>query len=55
MKERAPAGWKPPVVLTDAVTGKGTEELGAEILRHRDCLEKSGELGKRRNRRDRTG
>jgi LAO/AO transport system kinase len=55
MKERAPAGWKPPVVLTVAVTGKGTEELGAEILRHRDCLEKSGELEKRRKGRDRTG
>jgi LAO/AO transport system kinase len=49
MKEHSPAGWEPPVVLTEATTGKGTEELGEAILSHRDYLTKSGELDKKRN------
>ncbi len=40
MKEGSPAGWKPPVILTEATTGSGTEELGEAILRHRDYLTK---------------
>lgn len=52
MKQSSPAGWKPPVVLTEATTGKGTEELGEAILNHKDYLEKSGELDKKRKTRN---
>jgi LAO/AO transport system kinase len=52
MKERPPAAWKLPVVLTEATTGKGTEELGEAILSHKDYLTKSGELEKRRRSRN---
>jgi LAO/AO transport system kinase len=52
MKERPPAAWKPPVVLTEATTGKGTEELGEAIFSHKDYLTKSGELEKRRRSRN---
>ena len=51
MKGHSPAAWKPPVVLTEATTGKGTEELGEAILSHRDYLTKSGELEKKRKTR----
>ena len=52
MKERSPATWKPPVVLTEATTGKGTDELGEAILSHKDYLTKSGELEKKRKIRN---
>ncbi len=52
MKERSPAAWKPPVVLTEATTGKGTDELGEAILSHKDYLTKSGELEKKRKIRN---
>jgi LAO/AO transport system kinase len=48
MKERSPSDWMPPVVLTEAVSGKGADVLGTEILRHRDYLVKGGGLEKRR-------
>jgi LAO/AO transport system kinase len=48
MKERPAGAWIPPVLQTEATTGKGVNELGEEILRHRDYLESSGELEKRR-------
>ena len=51
MKGHSPAAWKAPVVLTEATTGKGTEELGEAILSHRDYLTKSGELEKKRKTR----
>jgi LAO/AO transport system kinase len=34
--------WKPPIVATIAVEGKGLEELFAEISRHRRYLEETG-------------
>ena len=52
MKERSPAAWKPPVVLAEATTGKGTDELGEAILSHKDYLTKSGELEKKRKIRN---
>jgi len=51
MREQSPAGWKPPVIITEATTGKGTEELGEVILNHKDYLTKSGELEKKRKTR----
>ena len=43
-----PGDWTPPVVATVASTGEGVDELWAEIQRHRDHLEASGELDRRR-------
>jgi LAO/AO transport system kinase len=40
--------WSPPVVLTVATTGEGVDEVVAEIQRHREYLETSGELDERR-------
>ena len=40
--------WKPGIILTEAISGKGTEELAEEINRHREFLTSSGELEKRR-------
>jgi LAO/AO transport system kinase len=43
-------GWRPPVVLTEAVRGEGVEELWAKIREHRAWLEAEGELAARRRR-----
>lgn len=43
--------WRPPVVMTSAAQGEGTDALWDEIVRHRDHLERSGELQKRREHR----
>jgi LAO/AO transport system kinase len=41
-------GWRPPIVDTVASTGKGVEDLWAEISRHRVYLRKTGALKQRR-------
>jgi LAO/AO transport system kinase len=41
-------GWRPPIVLTEAVRGEGVEQLWQEIARHRAWLESEGELERRR-------
>ena len=41
---------RPPVVLTDALTGEGIEALWAAIAEHRERLEADGELERRRRR-----
>jgi len=51
MKSYAPSEWKPGIVLTEAVYGKGTEELVKVILRHREFLVSSGGLERRRKQR----
>jgi len=51
--DRPAHGWKPPIVLTVAQSGRGLDELVVELDRHRAWLEESGELAKRRNRRAR--
>jgi LAO/AO transport system kinase len=48
-----PAGWKPRIILTEATGDKGTNEVGEEVLRHREFLVSSGELAKRRQERAR--
>jgi LAO/AO transport system kinase len=50
---RTASGWVPEVVLTEAVTGKGVEQLAGEILRHGEFLTSTGELQKRRRERAR--
>ena len=36
--------WRPPVLLTTAATGEGTEALWAAVVEHGGYLEASGEL-----------
>ncbi|MFH1382271.1 MAG: methylmalonyl Co-A mutase-associated GTPase MeaB [Chloroflexota bacterium] len=49
-----PAGvWKPRVVMTDALSERGIDELADAILQHKDFLVASGELEKRRKTRAR--
>ncbi len=47
MKAHFLGEWKPGIILTEAISGKGTEQLAEEILRHRAFLTSSGELEKR--------
>jgi LAO/AO transport system kinase len=51
--DRPAQGWKPPIVLTVAQSGRGLDEVVTEIDRHRAWLEESGELVRRRTRRAR--
>jgi LAO/AO transport system kinase len=41
-------GWRPPIVLTEAVRGEGLEKLEEKIAEHRAWLEADGELERRR-------
>jgi LAO/AO transport system kinase len=41
-------GWRPPIVLTEAVRGEGLEQLWEKIAEHRAWLEADGELEQRR-------
>jgi LAO/AO transport system kinase len=43
--------WEPPVILTSAVKGEGTESLVDALEKHREYLERSGELRRRRRER----
>ena len=43
-------GWRPPVVLTEAVRGEGVDTLWEKIGEHRAWLEAGGELERRRQR-----
>jgi LAO/AO transport system kinase len=51
--ERPEGAWNPPIVKTIAQTGEGIDEVVDEVDRHREWLESSGELEKRRVRRAR--
>jgi LAO/AO transport system kinase len=42
--------WRPPIVLTEAVTGEGIPELWEQIDEHRQHLEEGGRLAERRRR-----
>jgi LAO/AO transport system kinase len=45
--------WMTPIILTEATTGKGAEELAAALFKHRKYLESTGELVQRRKERAR--
>ena len=51
MKAHLPDEWKPGIVLTEAISGRGSEQLAEEILKHREFLTSGGELEKRRKER----
>ncbi|HKU87885.1 MAG TPA: methylmalonyl Co-A mutase-associated GTPase MeaB [Casimicrobiaceae bacterium] len=40
--------WRPPVIATSSLRGQGVDELLAAIDRHREALERSGEIDSRR-------
>ncbi len=49
MKE-SPSEWKPPILLTEAISGKGVHEVVEAIFKHKEFLVSSGKLsGKRRD------
>jgi LAO/AO transport system kinase len=43
-------GWRPPIVLTEAMRGEGVDTLWEKIREHRAWLESEGELEQRRRR-----
>ena len=51
MRTYHPGEHMPGRVLTEATSGKGTDELAGEIFKHREFLIGSGELEKRRKER----
>jgi LAO/AO transport system kinase len=51
MQTRRQSDWSVPVVLTEAINDKGTPELSAALLKHREYLDASGDLLKRRRER----
>jgi LAO/AO transport system kinase len=53
LADRDEESWKPPIVLTVAQTGQGVDEVVEKIDKHREFLESSGELARRRVRRAR--
>jgi LAO/AO transport system kinase len=42
--------WRPPIVLTEAVSGEGVDELWEQVEEHRRHLEEQGRLEERRAR-----
>jgi LAO/AO transport system kinase len=46
-----PGAWRPPIVKTVASRGEGTDEVIAAIDRHREWMQESGELRRRRQAR----
>jgi LAO/AO transport system kinase len=53
LAERAEGDWRPPIVKTIASKNEGLDDVVAEIDRHHDWLESSGELAVRRTLRAR--
>ena len=51
MKTYLPAEWKPSIVLTEAICGKGIEELADKLSRHREFLSQSDGLEHKRQER----
>jgi LAO/AO transport system kinase len=54
MLDNAPgsqSGWRPPVVMTNAVDGDGIENLIEKIFDHKEYLEQSELLEKKKKRR----
>jgi LAO/AO transport system kinase len=49
--ELAPRPWTPPIVTTVAVRNEGLEDLWIRIQQHKQYLERSGELERRRKQR----
>jgi len=51
LKAPRPEEWRTPVILTEAINDKGTEELAGAVMSHRDFLvENGGMAGRKRER-----
>ncbi len=53
LADRSEGSWKPPIVKTVAARNEGLDEVVEELRKHREWLEQSGELERRRVRRTR--
>ncbi len=53
VKNAQPDEWCPPIVLAEAVNGRGIQELAGEIAKHREFIVSSGGLEKRERERAR--
>ncbi|MFH1383241.1 MAG: methylmalonyl Co-A mutase-associated GTPase MeaB [Chloroflexota bacterium] len=53
MKKYPPEAWKPRVILTEATSGRGIDELADGILEHKEFIITHNEMGKRRRERAR--
>jgi LAO/AO transport system kinase len=53
LKDFPPDRWKPKIVLTEAATGKGIEELVATMFAHKEFIISNGIFSKRRKERAR--
>lgn len=53
LKASRPGEWQTPVVLTEAINDKGTEELAGAITGHRDFLVRGGGMAGRKRERAR--
>jgi LAO/AO transport system kinase len=53
LADRPEGSWKPPIVLTVAQAGQGVDEVVRAIDEHREWMEGSGELERRRVKRAR--
>ncbi|ANH40287.1 putative GTPase [Nocardioides dokdonensis FR1436] len=51
--DRPEDAWRPGIVKTVASAGQGIDEVVAELGRHREWSQRTGELGRRRTRRAR--
>lgn len=48
LSDLAPDAWRPPIIPVVAIEGKGVDELWSTVQRHREFIEASGELQRRR-------
>ena len=53
LTDRAPGGWRPPIVKTVAVKREGLDEVVAALEKHRGWMSANGELQRRRTARAR--
>lgn len=53
MAQRPAGAWRPPIVKSSASLGEGIDKVAAEVGRHLEHLQSSGELTVRRTRRAR--
>ncbi|MBI4267354.1 MAG: methylmalonyl Co-A mutase-associated GTPase MeaB [Chloroflexi bacterium] len=51
IRNRRTDDWKPKIVLTEAISDKGTEQLADEIMEHKAFLCSSGQMAVRRRER----
>ena len=51
LRDFSPHNWKPAIVLTEAATGKGIEELVATLFAHKAFIISNGVFSKRRKER----